>query len=145
MYHWWFLLRLNQKRVVKAIAAAEAHTSGEIRVFISHKHTTNPMAEAQAQFEQLGMAATRERNGVLFFIAPRSRNFAIIGDKGINERCGDAYWQSLVQAVSEAFKKHRHTKGIVHAIHTLGTLLAEHFPRLHDDSDELPNDIVMGK
>lgn len=144
MYHWWFLFRLNQKRVVKAIAAAEALTSGEIRVFISHKATDDPLAEAQVQFEHMGMTATRERNGVLLFIAPRSRKFAIIGDKGIHERCGDAYWQSLVQAVSEAFKKGRHTKGIVQAIHTVGTLLAEHFPRLHDDADELPNDIVTG-
>ena len=144
MYHWWFLLRLNQKRVVKAIAAAEARTSGEIRVFISHKHTDTPLAEAQAQFDHLGMGATRERNGVLLFIAPRSRKFAIIGDKGIHERCGDAFWQSLVQAVHESFKKGRHTHGIVHAVHTLGTLLAEHFPRQADDTDELSNDIVLG-
>ena len=144
MYHWWFLFRLNQKRVVKAIAEAEARTSGEVRVFISHKDIDDALAEAQAQFEHLGMSATRERNGVLLFIAPRSRKFAIVGDKGIHERCGDAYWQSLVQAVSAAFKKGHHTKGLVHAIHTLGTLLAEHFPRLDDDTDELPNDIVVG-
>jgi uncharacterized membrane protein len=90
MYHWWFLLRLNQRRVLRAIAEAEARTSGEVRIFISHKLIDDPLVEAQAQFDNLKMDATRERNGVLIFIAPRSRKFAVIGDKGIHERCGDA-------------------------------------------------------
>jgi uncharacterized membrane protein len=100
--------------------------------------------EAQAQFDNLKMDATRERNGVLIFIAPRSRKFAVIGDKGIHERCGDAFWQTLVSAVSDAFKQGQLTQGLVRAIETIGTLLAESFPRQEDDINELPNDIAMG-
>ena len=31
------------------------------------------------------MTATRDRNGVLIFVAPRAQKFAVIGDSGIHE------------------------------------------------------------
>ena len=142
MIHWWFLFRLNSKRVVAAIADAENRTSGEIRIFVSHKKWSDPMAAATAEFDKLGMAATAERNGVLLFIAPRSRNFAIIGDKGIHEKCGPAFWQELASSMSAAFKGGKLTDGLVQVVERTGTLLAEHFPRQVDDRNELPDEIV---
>jgi uncharacterized membrane protein len=144
MYHWWFLFRLNERRIVNAIAQAESRTSGEVRVFISHKVIEDALSEAEAQFNALGMAATRERNGVLLFIAPRSRKFAVYGDLGIHQRCGLTFWQNLVAAASAAFRQGKHTDGIISAIGTIGTRLAEHFPPKPDDADELPNDVVFG-
>ena len=145
MYHWWFLFRLRQRSIVRAIAAAELRTSGEVRVFISHKLCTDAQAEARAQFDRLGMAATRERNGVLIFVAPRSRTFAIIGDTGIHAKVGDAFWTELATEMTTAFKAGKLTNGLVHTIHRAGVLLAEHFPRCEDDANELPNSIVFGE
>jgi uncharacterized membrane protein len=142
MNHWWFLLRLRHKPILAAIAQAEKQTSGEVRVFISHKPCTNAYAEAVLQFEKLGMTATAERNGVLFFIAPRSRTFAVVGDTGIHSRCGESFWTTLAATLSGAFKTGRLTSGLVEAIQTAGQLLAEHFPIGHEDRNELPNDIV---
>ena len=45
------------------------------------------------------------RNGVLIFVAPRSRRFAIIGDQGVHEKCGESFWQELADAMSQFFKK----------------------------------------
>ncbi len=144
MIHWWFLFRLNTKRLVAAIGEAEDRTSGEIRIFVSHKKCSDPMAAAMEQFEKLGMAKTRERNGVLLFIAPRSRNFAIFGDQGIHEKCSDAFWQELAALMKAAFKEGRLTDGLVNTVQRAGTLLAGHFPRQDDDRNELPNEIVRG-
>jgi len=144
MIHWWFLFKLNSKRLVAAIAEAEGRTSGEIRIFISHKKCPDPMAAATEEFDKLGMSKTAERNGILLFIAPRTRNFAIIGDEGIHAKCGPEFWQELATAMSSAFKSGKLTEGLVTTVQRTGTLLAEHFPRQPDDVNELPNDIVMG-
>ncbi len=144
MNHWWFLLKLRHKTILKAIEAAEQRTSGEIRVFISHRKCPEPVKAAQEQFELLNMRATRERNGILFFIAPRSRNFAIIGDEGIHAKCGDTFWSELAALMSAAFREGKLTQGLELSIERAGTLLAEHFPRQADDRNELPNKIERG-
>jgi uncharacterized membrane protein len=142
MNHWWFLFRLKQKQVLRAISESEALTSGEIRICISHKKSADPMTDAQAQFDKLNMANTRERNGILFFIAPRSRNFAIIGDAGIHAKCGDAFWLELSSLLTKTFKEGKLTEGLVEVVKRAGQLLAEHFPRRDDDRNELPDEIV---
>ena len=75
-----FIEQLQNDQIVAAVRAAEAKTSGEIRVFISRKETSDPLAAAQAEFTRMGMTKTAERNGVLIYVAPRSQKFAILGD-----------------------------------------------------------------
>jgi uncharacterized membrane protein len=133
---------LDHARVVAAIAAAERRTSGEIRVLFSRHKADDPVAAATRQFERLGMTATAARNGVLIFVAPRSRNFAVIGDTGVHEKCGQAFWAELAAAMSEHFRRGDFTAGLVHGIERAGGLLAEHFPRRPDDVNELPDDIA---
>jgi uncharacterized membrane protein len=133
--------KIDHDRVVAAIAAAEQLTSGEIRVLISRSKTAEPMVAAQAHFERLGMTQTRERNGVLIFVAPRSRNFAIIGDSGVHEKCGDAFWRLVAAEMETHFKRGEFTAGIVRAIEHAGKLLAENFPHAADDRNELPDEV----
>ncbi len=139
-----FLHKLQHDRIVRAIAEAEKKTSGEIRVFIQHGQLDDPVAEARRQFEKLGMTATGDRNAVLIFVAPRSQKFAVIGDRGIHERCGDRYWLELVEKMRTHFKGENFTDAIVHAITQTGDLLAQHFPRRPDDRNELPDAIEEG-
>lgn len=134
-----FIEQLQNEQIVAAIRAAEAKTSGEIRVFISRKEATDPVAVAQAEFNRLGMAKTAERNGVLIFVAPLSQKFAIIGDEGVHKRCGESFWREVAAEMTTHFKKSEFTQGIVHAIHKAGLLLADHFPRRADDQNELPD------
>ena len=87
-----FLEKLEHDRISQAIAEVEKKTSGEIRVFVQRGELDDPIGAARQQFEKLGMTATRERNAVLIFVAPRSQKFAVIGDDGIHARCGDDFW-----------------------------------------------------
>jgi len=80
-----FISRLDEVRIVSAIAEAERKTSGEIRVYISHRRRTDPLAFAQKRFLELGMAKTRHRNAVLIYLVPLTRRFAIVGDEGIHQ------------------------------------------------------------
>lgn len=135
------LPRIDDDRVVAAIAAAERRTAGEIRVLLARRPAPDPVAAAKAHFERLGMTRTAARNGVLLFLAPRSRTFAVIGDLAIYEKCGDAFWAELAAAMGEHFRRGDFTAGLVHGIERAGDLLAAHFPRAPDDRNELPDTV----
>lgn len=136
-----FLSHLDRDQIVAAIKAAEQRTSGEIRVFISRKEPADAVAEAQRHFIELGMEKTRHRNGVLIFVAPRARRFAVIGDRGVHERCGEVFWTTLAHEMSGHFRQGQFLQGIVHGIQRAGTLLAEHFPPTPGDKNELPDQV----
>jgi uncharacterized membrane protein len=130
---------IDHARVVAAIAAAESRTAGEIRVLVSRQPASDPVDAARRQFERLGMTKTAARNGVLIFLAPRSRSFAVIGDTGIHEKCGDAFWSELAATMEAQFRRGEFTDGLACGIERAGELLARHFPRSPDDRNELPD------
>ena len=142
MKHQDFIAGLDETRVVAAIVAAEKMSSGEIRVFVSRQPSADPLAAAQKQFVKLRMHQTQARNGVLIFFAPASQNFAILGDAGIHEKCGDAFWHEIRDAMSVHLNQGRLTEAVVEAVHQTGRLLARHFPRGADDQNELPDGIA---
>jgi uncharacterized membrane protein len=134
-------LPIDHDRVVAAIGAAEQRTSGEIRVLVAKQPAPDPVAAAQQQFERLGMHQTAARNGVLIYVAPASRTFAVVGDVGVHEKCGPSFWTDLATAMTDEFKRGDFTAGLVLAIERAGALLAAHFPRSPDDRNELPDKV----
>ena len=104
MRTWEFLSKLDSKRIIEAIQQAEAKTSGEIRVFVKRGPLPgDALVAARKNFHELGMEKTKQRNGVLIFVAPRARKFAVIGDEGVHQKCDEKYWQRLVDSMSYAF------------------------------------------
>jgi uncharacterized membrane protein len=139
-----FLHRLDESAVIAAIEATERLTSGEIRVYVSNKNVTDPLERAAFQFKQLGMHATRERNGVLLYFAPQSQKFAVIGDTGIHTKCGQAFWDEVAADIRTHLRGQNFTEAVVLAVRKVGQLLASHFPPRPDDQNELPNTIEGG-
>ncbi|HEX4119882.1 MAG TPA: TPM domain-containing protein [Verrucomicrobiae bacterium] len=137
-----FLNQLQHDTIVKSIAHAERATSAEIRVLISRKEPDDPVAAAQKAFVHLGMDKTKEKNGVLIFVAPRVRKFAIIGDTAVHAQCGDAFWKEVAEEISTHFRSGNFTEGILHGINRAAALLAEHFPRHPGDKNQLSDDIA---
>ena len=120
--------RIDHERVDAAIRAAEKKTSGEIRVLVARHRTGNPVAVAQRHFDKMGLARAGHPSAVLILVSPRSRNFAVVGDKGVHEKCGDSFWTELAAAMSGYFRRGEFTEGVVHGVERAGALLAEHFP-----------------
>lgn len=137
-----FLAQIRDAEIIAAIKSAEAKTSGEIRVFVSRKIAGDPVAAAQAAFKRLGMTKTREQNGVLIFVAPRARRFAVIGDAGIHKQCGPEFWRLLADEMSGCFKQGKFTEGLVLGVTKAGELLTAHFPHRRDDQNELPDGLA---
>jgi uncharacterized membrane protein len=133
-------------RVEEAVRAAERSTSGEIRVALARFYFWGDARRAaERAFARLHMERTRQRNGVLIFIAPRQRALAIVGDRGIHERVGDAFWRAIVAATADAFHAGELTAGLVRAVEAVGQALATHFPPVATDVNELPDSVVVGR
>ncbi len=137
-----FIEKLEDDRIVAAISAAEAGTSGEIRVFVTRHSPTEPLTEARRQFEQLGMARTPLRNAVLLYFAPRTRKFAIIGDEGIHLRCGQAFWDKVGEEMTVHLKSGDFTGAILAGIQQAGRELTRHFPKNPLDRNDLPDSVI---
>jgi uncharacterized membrane protein len=137
-----FLAQLDQQRIVEAIRAAEQETSGEIRVHVQPKARGGELRwVAERTFERLGMTKTAARNGVLLFIASEEQRFVILGDKGIDEKVPDGFWDEIAAKLTIRFKNGEFTAGIVDAIAAAGEHLQAYFPRAADDVNELSDEI----
>ena len=138
-----FLTKLEHDRIVQAIREAEMKTSGEIRAFIQRgKLKSDPLVAAQRKFHRLDMHKTRERNAVLIFVAPRAHKFAVVGDKTVHEKCGEEFWQSIVEGMRTHFQHEKFSDALVEAIREIGTVLATHFPKTSANANELPDEVA---
>ncbi len=136
---------IDVERVKAAIAAAERETSGEIRVSVTRFFWGAVRPAAERSFARLGMTATKERNGVLFFIVPARKRFVVLGDEGIHAKVGQEFWEALASKMSGHFRKGEFTEGLVEAIGEAGRQLAAHFPYdAATDVNELADDIDFG-
>src|SRR5206468_12785208 len=132
-------------RIVHAIREGESKTSGEIRVYVQRgKLKADPLIVAQKKFQQLQMHKTAERNAVLIFVAPREHKFAVVGDKAIHEKCGDEFWQRIIDRMRTHFQNEKFSQALVDAIAEIGKVLAAHFPKRPTSANELPDDVVQG-
>jgi uncharacterized membrane protein len=120
----------EQKQIIAAIQEAEKQTSGEVKVHIEKKcKSADVLDRAKEVFGLLEMHATGEQNGVLFYLAYEDRKFAVLGDKGINEKVPAHFWN---------------TEGLCAGIKEAGLQLKTHFPYRSDDVNELPDEISFG-
>lgn len=137
-----FLTENDEQEIVAAIALAEKQTSGEIRVHIEETSSKLPYERAKEVFEMLGMHQTALKNGVLFYVCIQNKNFAILGDKGINEKVASNFWDTTKDVVLENFKMGKFKEGLVAGITSAGEQLKNYFPYDEaNDSNELSNEI----
>ncbi len=98
---------------------------------------------ALREFTARGLSRTRQRTGVLLYVAIQERYAEIIADSGIDGRVEQPVWDGIVEAVVLAGREDRLREGIVTAVRAIGAVLANHAPRSPDDVDELPNHVVI--
>jgi len=140
-----FFSKEEKQRIVNAIKEAELNTSGEIRVHIENNCPGDVLESASWWFEKMGIHKTEQRNGVLFYLAVKSRKFAIIGDEGINKVVPDDFWEKIKIRMGHLFQQGEFTLGLVRGILDAGEALKKYFPYQSDDVNELPDEISFGK
>ena len=135
----------EEARIVGAIREAELATSGEIRVHVEVGARKPALEVAQRLFHELGMDKTQDRNGVLILLAVDRREFAIVGDAGINEVVPEDFWDGERDLMQRYFREGEFATGIELAIQQIGRNLKQYFPYQRDDVNELPDEISYSK
>ncbi|WP_223652814.1 TPM domain-containing protein [Hymenobacter psoromatis] len=132
--------------LVAAIKAAELRTSGEIRLHLEDKcPTPEPLDRAAQVFAELKMHHTKLRNGVLFYLAWQTRQFAVVGDAAINSAVPDDFWEAVKEEVVGHFRQEKYVAGLERGIRLVGEQLRQLFPYdAATDVNELPDDISYG-
>jgi uncharacterized membrane protein len=130
--------------VEQAIRAAERRTSAEIRVAIARSwFWGDTQRAAERAFHKLGVVKTRQRNGVLIFVAPSRRQVAVIGDAGVHARMAPDFWSAVVDRMLADFRRGDRTTGLIAAITLLADALAAAFPIGPGDVNELPDTVSV--
>lgn len=132
--------------LVAAIRQAEITTSGEIRVHLEDIcPTPEPLDRAAQVFGELNMHKTAARNGVLFYLAWQSRQFAVVGDSAINAVVPDDFWETTKETVLDQFRHENYVLGLERGIKMVGEQLKRYFPYdAATDQNELDDSISFG-
>ena len=136
-----FLTAAQEHEIVRAIRMAEKDTSGEIRVHLEKKSDKDPLERAKDVFFFLKMDETKQRNGVLFYVAVEDRKFSVLGDTGIDEAVPSNFWDSVKNTVLDQFTKGNYAEGLKLGIMETGSKLKTFFPYTSDDVNELDDAI----
>ena len=130
--------------IAQAVRRAEATTTAEVRVHLERQVPSRreTLGRAQEIFRRLGMHRTRERNGVLVYLAVDDRKLAIVGDAGIHARVGPGYWEGVRDLMVGHLRAAAPRDAVVRAVEELGRVLVQYFPRgPGENPDELANEV----
>lgn len=136
-----FFTEAEQQEIIRAIKQAEGFTSGEIRVHLEEKSSGDVLGRASKIFQQLKMHETGERNGVLIYLAIKEKQFAVIGDEGINKKVPDDFWNRIKDGMETEFSQGRFLQGILQAVEQSGEQLKHFFPVSAADKNELSDEL----
>lgn len=135
----------QKKEIVSAIQRAETMTSGEIQVHIENTCKGEVLDRAAEVFESLKMYQTKDRNGVLIYLAVKDHKFAILGDAGINSKVPNGFWEDTKNLMAGFFRQGKFSQGLIEGIQHAGAQLSTHFPYdAEGDQNELSDEISFG-
>ena len=127
--------------IEKAIVEAEKDTSGEIRIHVETEFKGDIMDRAATVFAKIDMHKTELRNGVLIYFGIKNRQFAIIGDAGINKVVPTDFWDNIRSVMESSFKNSEFATGLDIGVKMAGEQLKKHFPWQTGDTNELSNEL----
>jgi uncharacterized membrane protein len=134
----------------RAIKASESLHRGEIRFAVEGALHIEPLLRGQTArgraidvFSQLRIWDTERNNGVLIYLLLADRNVEIVADRGIDANVGPHEWERICRGMEAAFRQGDYEGGVIHGIREVTRHLADHFPPIGDDRNELPDPPVV--
>ena len=97
---------------------------------------------AVAIFKAAAERRTTGRTGILVYLSMAERRAEIVADEAILKVTDDHTWGEAMSVLIERLREGHPGAGICAAIERVGTVLAEHFPRSADDSNEIPDKLI---
>lgn len=137
--------RIFQAQLAAALVLSLALSWPKLRVRLVPRFIKETRAHEAAarEFLRRGLTRTREKTGVLIYVALAEHYAEILADTGIADRVEPHTWQDIVARLTAEIGAGRLADGLAAAIAQAGEILAKHAPPRFDDTDELPNKVIL--
>ena len=98
---------------------------------------------ALREFSARGLTRTKDRTGVLLYVALQERYAEVLADTGIDGLVDQDTWRGIIEPLLAAAREDRLTEGLIRAVDGVGAVLAQHVPPAPGDVDELSNNVIL--
>ena len=98
---------------------------------------------AEIEFFESNIRETRDATGILIMISLMEHRAVVIADKAINDKLPPETWDKVIHEMILGIKNKNIAEGMIKGIDICGNLLSQHFPLLPDDTNELPNHLII--
>ncbi|MEW6633603.1 MAG: TPM domain-containing protein [Pseudomonadota bacterium] len=145
---WWLTIRVPHFVLAQLLALASLLVLlwlwPALRIHLVPRRLRYQAAHANAmkQFLARNVHRTQARTGVLIFVSIAERFAEVVADSGIDARVGQHVWDGVVAELTRHAGDDRLADGFVHAIESVGATLAEHFPVIPGNPNELDDHLV---
>ena len=82
------------------------------------------------------------RTGILIYLSMAEHRAEIVGDEAITKVTTPETWGEAMSALLAEVKQGRPADGIVAAVGIIGDVLAQHFPKSGEDTNEIPDKLI---
>jgi putative membrane protein len=104
--------------------------------------TRRTLSRAISLFKVGAERRTHGRTGILIYLSMREHRAQILADEAIASKVPPETWGEAMAAMLEHISDGRCADGMIAAVGKVGAVLAEHFPRAEDDTNELPDRLI---
>lgn len=94
-------------------------------------------------FYEKELFRTRDQTGVLFFLSLFERRVWILADKGIYQQLSQQDLQQYAAGIAQGIKEKNAAAMLIQQIEAIGVVLARHFPIKADDTNEIPDSVII--
>ena len=137
---WWIVVPTLIMMLLGYVAGAKVPP---VRRWLVHRDllTHRVGMRAESAFLEEEVFQTRERTGILVFVALMERRVVVLGDAGINARVEASEWTDVVAHMIEDLKRGEAAQAVLRGVTECGDLLERHGVEIReDDTDEIGNE-----
>lgn len=115
-----------------------------LRLFLTPAATKHRRVRrrAIAIFQAAAAGRTAHKTGVLIYLSLAERRAEIVADEAIHKITDEHTWGEAMTVLLNDVREGRVGDGICAAVERVGVVLSEHFPRLADDTNEIPDKLI---
>lgn len=139
-----FLTVLLCALIVKFLATRYIMAIMPLRMALTPRATRSRRVRrrAIALFRAMVQGRTRAKTGVLIYLSLDEHRAELVADSAINDKVAPEVWGEAMAALIDGVRAGDPAGGMENAIRCVGAVLARHFPRSADDSNELPDRLI---
>ena len=104
--------------------------------------TARSLRRAMDLFKVGAERRTHGRTGILIYLSMREHRAQIVADEAIASQVAPETWGEAMAAMLAHIRDGRCADGMIAAVEQVGAVLAEHFPRAENDTNELPDRLI---